>query len=147
MAANLGVIATLTQAGGLDSSQAHAFSDARVKTFLDYYVLAGTEGSGDTFDFFKTLRAGMRVIAIMLTVSTAQTSLTISIGDDASATRYASADTSLQSAGTYWFSGLTGATGFYEIGTNTNDEQILLTTGGATATAGNLAGAILVALD
>lgn len=143
MAAILMDHATDAQAGGLANWMAKGLIDARVKTMLDDYTIGGsTETSGSTIDVGGVLPSGANVVAIVIYVSTAQTSLTLSIGDDASATRYASASTSLQTAGTYVFSGQN-----YVTGTTSGDTQILLTTGGATMTAGNLRIAVFYTFD
>lgn len=143
MAAILMDVATDFQAGGLSNAVLNGLIDARVKAMLDSYTIGGsTETSGSTIDVGAQLPSGARVVAIIINVSTAQTSLTLSIGDDASATRYASASTSLQTAGTYVFSGEN-----YKTGQSTGDRQILFTTGGATMTAGQLEVAVLYTID
>ena len=134
--------ATNDQAGG-PSVIVPGLKDARVKACLDSYTIGGsTETSGSTIDVGALLPANAHVVAIGLHVSTNQTSLTVSIGDDASATRYASASTSLQTAGFYWYSGKN-----YVVGTSSGDNQIVLTTGGATMTAGQLEVVILYTMD
>lgn len=107
----------------------------RAKEFviLDFYTILGTEASGSTIKLFGSLPAGANLIQIELYVSAAQTALTASIGDADSTTRYKSATTDLQTAGSYRYS-LQGRV----VGTSTYDNQILITTGGATATAGTL---------
>lgn len=134
MVAILGDVATSTQAGGLANKVLNGLVDARKKSNLESYTIGGSsEVSGSTIDIGHLLPKGARVHSIMINVSVAQTSLTISIGDDASATRYASAITSLQTAGTYLISGKN-----YKTGQTDGDRQIVITTGGATMTAGQL---------
>ena len=142
MTAYYGDVATDYQAGGLANAVTSGLIDGRVKCNLESYTILGTEAAASTLDVGAELPKGARVIAIVVYVSAAQTALTLSIGDDASATRYASASTSLQAIGTYVYSGKN-----YTIGTASGDEQILLTTGGATATAGQLEVAVLYAID
>lgn len=142
MAAFLGDVATSFQAGGLSNAVLNGLIDARLKAMLDSYTIGATETTGSTIDIGAQLPAGARVVGIILHVSTNQSSLTVSIGDDASATRYASANTSLQSAGTYLFSGKN-----YKTGQSTGDRQIVLTTGGATMTAGQLEAVVLYTMD
>ena len=143
MATLLGDVATSVQAGGLSNAVLNGLVDARVKAMLESYTIGGSsETSGSTLDIGGLLPSGARVVAIVINVSTAQTSATLSIGDDASATRYASADTSIQNAGTYVFSGKN-----YKTGQSTGDLQIVLTTGGATLTAGQLEVAVLYTMD
>lgn len=142
MAAFLGDVATSFQSGGLSNAVLNGLIDARLKAMLDSYTIGATETTGSTIDIGAQLPAGARVVGIILHVSTNQSSLTVSIGDDASATRYASANTSLQSAGTYLFSGKN-----YKTGQSTGDRQIVLTTGGATMTAGQLEAVVLYTMD
>lgn len=133
MATVLGVIATAVAAGGVNNAVAQGHINARVKVNLDTYTIAGTEGTSSTITLGALIPKGARVLKVVLTVSANQTSATFSVGDDASATRYASASTSLQTAGRYEYDGSQ-----YEVGTTSGDDQIVLTTGGATLTAGTL---------
>lgn len=142
MSTVLGTVATVVDSGGLNNAVAQGFLNARVKAMLDSYTIAGTEATGSTITLGGLIPTGAKVIAIILYVSANQTSLTVSVGDDASATRYASAATSLQTAGTYLIGGKN-----YVVGTSTGDNQIVLTTGGATATAGTLQIAVLYTID
>lgn len=143
MATILADVATNVQAGGLNNAVLNGLIDARVKAHLDSYTIGGsTETSGSTIDIGALIPSGARVLAILVSVSTAQTSATLSIGDDASATRYANADTSIQNAGSYLFSGKN-----YLTGQSAGDRQIVLTTGGATLTAGQLEVAVLYTMD
>lgn len=142
MATVLGTVATVVDSGGLNNAVAQGFLNARVKAMLDSYTIVGTEAAASTITLGGLLPTGAKVVAIILYVSAAQTSLTVSVGDDASATRYASAATSLQTAGTYLIGGKN-----YVVGTATGDNQIVLTTGGATATAGTLQIAVLYTID
>lgn len=141
MVAYLGDIATLDQAGG-PSVIEQGRKDARVKVMTDSLTIAGTELSGSTIDIGAALPSKARVLEIVLNFSAAQTALTLSIGDDASATRYASASTGPQTEGITRVSGKN-----YQVGTSTGDRQILLTTGGATATAAQLEAQIYYTMD
>lgn len=143
MAAILADVATDFQAGGLDNAVLNGLIDARVKAMLDSYTIGGsTETSGSTIDIGAQLPSGCRVLEIILHFSVAQASLTLSIGDDASATRYGSALTGPQTAGITRVSGKN-----YKTGQSSGDRQILLTTGGATMTAGQLEVVILFTMD
>ena len=137
--------ATLVAAGGV-STLIQGLVDARVKCMLDSYTLVAlTATDGSTIDIGGVMPTGAHVIAIILNVTTDQTALTVSIGDDESPTRYASADTSLQTAGTYVFSGKN-----YNVDmttASTPDNQIVLLTGGANATAGQLEAVVLYSQD
>lgn len=132
MATLLGDVATDAQAG---TGQAHGLTNARVKANLDSYTIGGsTETSGSTIDLGGLIPKGARVKTLGLHVTTNQSSLTFKLGDDADDDRYvASGNTSLQTAGLYEFSGKN-----YQVGTTSGDDQIVLTTGGATMTAGQL---------
>lgn len=132
MATVLGVINTLVAAGGV-ATIGQGFIDGRVKVSSDSYVLAGTEASATVITLGKTLPAGARVLCHILTVTAAQTALTASLGDGNSATRYLSAGTQLQTAGSYIIGGKQ-----YVVGTATSDNQLSFLTGGATATAATL---------
>lgn len=144
MATYKGDVATAVAAGGLSNKVLKGLIDGRVKCMLDSITLAGTELSGSLIYLGSLLPAGANVIAIVLSVSVAQASLTFQLGDVASGTRYiSSANSGLQTALLpVLASGIN-----YVVGTATNDNQIMLTTGGATATAGVLKAAILYSQD
>ena len=115
------------------------FVDGKVKVNMDYYVALGTETAGAIITMGNLLPVGAKIIGHLLQISASTGSLTISVGDLETATRYVSASTSPATAGSYWFGGGKDATvGYYVIGTTTaptatsNDQQIILTTGGAT---------------
>lgn len=142
MATLLADVATSFQAGGLSNAVLNGLIDARLKAYLESYTILGTETAASTLDVGATVLSGSLVVGFLLYVSTDQTSLTVSIGDDASATRYASAITSLQTAGTYIVSGQN-----YKTGQSTGDLQMVITTGGATMTVGQLEIAIITTQD
>lgn len=116
------------------------FINGNVNCNLDFYVALGTETSGSVLYMGATLPVGAKILSIDLLSSANTASLTVSIGDLNSATRYASADTGMQTLRIKTFSGMVDATnGYYIVGTNpatptatNNDQQIILTTGGAT---------------
>ncbi len=138
-------VATLVAAGGV-STILSGLVDGRVKVMLDSLTIGGsTEVSGSTIDIGGLMPKGANVIAIILFVSTNQSALTVDIGDDEDADRYAAADTSLQTAGTYVFSGKNYVVDMTTA--STPDNQIVLTTGGATMTAGQLEAAVLYSID
>lgn len=143
MATIKGTLQTVFDAGsGVGSNLLGGIRDARVKACIDFYTLAGSEASGTVIEVFGELPAGANILSISLNFSAAQTSLTLSIGDAASATRYASASTGPQTAGETRVHGKG-----YVIGTNSGDNQIQLLTGGATATAATLVAVILYTTD
>ena len=129
---------------GVGSWMTAGYIRGDVHVMVDYYAAAGTEALGSILQMFPVLDTGIMVLGFMLSVTATTSSVTGSIGDLNSATRYASASTNFATAGTYWYSPVTMAsTGPYIIGTNytsaTNtDAQIIITTGGATLGATNV---------
>ena len=100
--------------------------------------------SGDVIELFGDLPAGAKIHAIILSVSVAQTTLTYSLGDSETADRYIAATADgLQTAITPIV--IEGKE--YVIGTIALDSQIILTTGGANATAGTLYAKVLYSVD
>lgn len=142
MANYKGSIATKVNTGGLTNASIQGFVDAREKVHCDTYTVAGTELSGSTINMCANIPAGAKVLSVVLSVDNAQTSATFSVGDSASATRYGSASTSLQTAGRYTYDGKQ-----YVVGTTSGDNGLLLTTGGATLTASTLRAEIRYVID
>ena len=140
-----GLTATAVAAGGLSNKLLSGLIDGRLKVMLDTYTIAGTEASGSTITLGGIMPKGANVVAILLYVSANQTTATFSIGDLESATRYASASTSLQTLGTYLYSGKNYVAD--DTTTTTTDRQIVLTTGGATLSAATLQAAIIYSID
>ena len=137
-----GTVKTAVDAGGLSNAMLQGLIDGRVKCNLETYTILGSELSGSVIKVADLIPAGANIIAILLTVSVAQSAATFSVGDANSATRYASASTLLQTAGIYVIPGKN-----YVVGTVATDNQILLTTGGATLTGATLDVAILYSHD
>lgn len=127
------------------------YSNGREKVNIDYYVALGSETSGTVILMGSLLPVGAKVISVAVTTSASTSSLTVSVGDLDSATRYASAATGPATLGISTYNGIIDATnGAYVIGTNPatptatdNDQQIKLTTGGATLAAGTIVGCIV----
>lgn len=142
MVAYLGVVNTAIAAGGVSNKVLQGLIDGRVKCNIETYTILGSELSASTIAIGAALPVGANVIGIILQVSAAQTSLTASVGDAGSATRYASAITGLQTANVIVF-----VPGKNYVITGTSDTQILITTGGATASAGILNAVILYSKD
>lgn len=138
----LGTVATAVAAGGIANQVVQGNIDARVKAHLDSYTIAGTETTGSTITLGGLIPKGAKVLEINLDVSANQTSATFDVGDSADADRYATASASLQTAGRYTFYG-----DQYVIGTATGDNQIVLTTGGATLTAATLKCEVIYVMD
>lgn len=140
MADVLGTVATAVASGGLDNAVLNGLIDGRLKCMLDSYTIAGTEVAGSTIKLGATLPKGANIVAILLNVSAAQTSLTANVGDTVLATRYATASTGLQSAGLTIIGGLN----YVVAATGTT---ILITTAAATASAATLTAAVVYAMD
>lgn len=141
----VGVTGTLIDAAGV-STILSGLVDARVKCMLDTYVILGTEIVGDTILLGGSVPIGANIIAIGINVDTAQTSANVDVGDAESATRYSTNDTGIQTANLmFWVSGDNYVTD--DTIPSTTDRRILLTTGGATLTAGNLQFVLLYSFD
>ena len=145
MPAFVGVTGTKIDAGGV-STILGGLVDGRVKCMLDTYVITGSEVVGDTILLGGIVPIGANIIAIGINVDAAQTSANVDIGDAESTTRYATDDTGIQTADTiFWTSGLNYVTD--DTTPSTTDRRILLTTGGATLTAGNLQFVLIYSFD
>lgn len=115
------------------------YINGRVKVNLDFYIGTGNEAAGSTILMGQILEQGAKILSIDVITSAATSSLTISVGDAASTTRYASASSGPASAGTTSYTGMFDATnGWYVVGTNANDNQLQLLTGGATLGSGTI---------
>ena len=133
--------ATSVSATGPSAWSTAGYVNGRMKANVDYIVMAA-QASGSVIYMGTKLPVGAMVLFHVISTTDAVGSLTVSIGDLDSATRYASAATSLQAAGAFVISGVSGGVP-YIIGTNPssggvstataadNDQQIILTTGGA----------------
>ena len=142
MVAYKGEVNTAVDAGGVVNAVLNGLIDARVKVNVENYTILGSELAASTINIGANLPKGAVILAIVLAVSAAQTAATFSVGDAGSATRYASAHTGLQTAVVPVIIG-----GKNYVITGTDDTEIVLTTGGATLTAGNLDAFILYAMD
>jgi len=151
-----GVVATAAQTGGPSNWQLGGVIDGRVKVMIDTYVAVATEAVASTIAFGQQLPVGANVISITLVSTVAQTSVTVTVGDKVSASRYGiAASTELQTAyspkvcypkagvyvttdGSLTAAGLPSAT---------NDCQIIVTTAGGTLVAGTIACYIMYTFD
>lgn len=110
-----------------------------VRCIIDTYVPVGTEAAGSKIYLFtdginKVLPTGANLIRIDFQMASTTSSLTGSVGDGLSSTRFASASTGFASATAFSISCITLATGVaYVVGTNPS------TTGPGTATPGTIA--------
>lgn len=129
-----GDIQTARDTGGISQFEGGRIN-ARVKVTAEQITLAGTETAGSVIALGGQLLAGATILKIELYATAAQTSLTFKLGDGASDDRYLAAGaTGLQTANSV----VTIPGDHYVIGTNASDNQLILTTAGATATAGEL---------
>jgi hypothetical protein len=140
-----GLIGNINSKGGYGQWQTPGYIRSALLSYTDWYVGLGTEVSGSTIRMFPLLDTGLMVLYFVYTVVASTGSLTMSIGDLDSATRYASASSNAATAGCYIVGGSLTSTGPYIIGTNPatptatdTDAQIVLTTGGATLGATNV---------
>lgn len=155
MATVYATIATYTATNALAGNvpgpavwQTAGYINGREKVTMDFYVALGTETAGTVIMMGAPLPVGAKILAISVTTTVNTGSLTVSVGDLNSATRYASADTGPATARLTSYNGIIDATnGAYVIGSNpavptttNNDQQLKLTTGGATLAAGNIIG-------
>ena len=151
-----GVVATAALTGGPSNWQNQGVIDGRVKVMIDTYVALATEAVASTIAFGKMLPVGANVISITLVSTVAQSSVTVTVGDMVSASRYGiAAGTELQTAysphvcypkaGVY----VTTDNSVKADGTPsaTNDCKIIVTTAGGTLVAGMIACYIQYTMD
>lgn len=139
----LGVNQTLVDAGGL-ATIARGLHNGRIKVNYDSYTADGTEAAGSTIQLCGDLPAGAKIIAIILAAGTAQSSLTMTVGNSYDADAYLAAGaTQLQTASVALVLSGKGVI----VGTNTGDNDILITTAAATMTAGTIYAAVLYSVD
>ena len=158
MADSLSTVATalnLTASlGGPQEWQLPGVINAPVRCMVDSFTPLGTEAAGAVIRFFtdgvnQVLPAGANILRFDFIMSSTTSSLTCSVGDKNSATRYVSASTGFAGATAFSVSGVISGSP-YIIGTNAattgpgtaspgtvsnGDNQIILTTGGATLSA------------
>lgn len=103
---------------------------SNLKVQADSYTFAG-EASGTVLRVGNSLPAGARIHAIIINSAALGSGVTLDVGDSHTATRYDTAIACTSAAQTI-ADNIGGKN--YKIGTNTGDNQILLTTGGAAAT-------------
>lgn len=139
-----GAQATAINTGGI-SQVLSGLIDGRVKCMLDTYSIGtGDLAVGSTIIIGGKMPVGANVIAILLAVSAAQTSLTFQLGDAGDPDRYAATGhTGLQTATTPVLIGGKN----YVVQTAGTDDQIRLLTEGATATLATLTAAVLYSID
>lgn len=135
-----GVQATAVNTGGV-SQILSGLIDGRVKCMIDSVALTTDYASGSTIVMGGKIPVGANILAIAVEVTDAQTSLTASIGVSGSTTLFASAHAALQTADTQVIFGGRGHV------ITSGADQILITTGGATATAATLYCVVLYSID
>jgi hypothetical protein len=133
MAAVKGVNRTLYDAGG-ESKVAQGQTDARVKCNIDTYVPLGTEAAGSTIAMGPTLPANAKIVGQYLAVLTQEAGVTLAVGDSNDADRYI---TAIAADSVLFSDNLRQIGAGYVIGTNTGDNQILITTAGNTLGVGD----------
>ena len=132
------VIAAAVVAGGVSNWQTPGYIRGNVRVMVDWYVGTSSDTTGSVISMFPPLDAGSMILFFILGASASTGSLTFSLGDSGSATRYLSAGTGIATAGSNIIPTLEASTGPYIIGTNTGDNQIIITTGGATLGTGTI---------
>ena len=132
------VIAAAMVAGGVSNWQTPGYIRGNVRFMVDWYVGTSSDTAGSVISMFPPLDAGSMILFFILGASASTGSLTFSLGDSGSATRYLSAGTGIATAGSNIIPTLEASTGPYIIGTNTGDNQIIITTGGATLGTGTI---------
>jgi len=145
--------------GGVSNWQTPGYIRGNVRCMIDYYVAVGSgEDAGSTIEFFPLLEAGTVVMGFIAYTSGTTSSLTFNLGDLDSASRYASASTAWQAAGSTLISSIwaSATTGPYVAGTNPvsggiftptstdDDRQILVTTAGASLASAHVYGLIML---
>lgn len=131
-----GVIATAVAGGGLANKQQNGYIDVRNKSMYDIYTTKGTEGVGSTIAMCGILPVGCLIRDITLFNSAITGGASISVGDSNSATRYILATATSAAAKTAIAAAQAPTAVGYEIGTNTGDNQLLLTVSGGTLAVG-----------
>lgn len=128
MAAVKGVNRTLYDAGG-ESKISQGQTDAREKVNIDTYVPLGTEAAGSTIAMGPTLPKGAKIIGQKISVLAQDAMVTLAVGDSADPDRYI---TAFAADSILYNDNLRQIGAGYEIGQATGDNQVLITTAGAT---------------
>ena len=133
-----GVICQDMVTGGIANWTTPGYIRGNVKVMVDWYVGTASDTTGSVISMFPPLDAGSMILFFILGASASTGSLTFSLGDSGSATRYLNAGSGIATAGSNIIPTLEASTGPYIIGTNTSDNQIIITTGGATLGTGTI---------
>ena len=128
-----GVSQTAIDAGGLANMLAAGLVDGRVKCCIDTYTADTSLASGSTIEFCGELPAGAKIIGGFLAATIAQASLTFTFGTQYNADEFVvTGEDGLQTAlAPVVFSGRG-----YVVGTDTLDNQLVLTTEASDTTTG-----------
>ena len=129
MATVYGTNATKIAAGGLANKIDNGNIDAKIKIFIDDYTFAAS-AAGTVVKVGPTLPAGAVILDVRVMNAASGGSVTFSVGDSDTAARYISAADGNSAAAVKVLTLNMG----YVIGTTTGDNQILITTAGASAT-------------
>jgi hypothetical protein len=111
--------------------------EARVRYMQDTYTTVTADAAGSTYEM-QTPPVGSRIIDMILTSTGTETSQTLSVGDAVASVgpaRYLTAQ-DISSVGMFRLDVYTSIG--YVIGTTTLDDQIILTTAGATGGVGDV---------
>jgi hypothetical protein len=115
----------------------------RVRVMQDSYTFA-SEAVNDTILLFQDLKAGATILDLVIDSTAVTNAVTLDIGDSDTADRYingynAQANTTSRGATTAAGGQFQGATGSqYVVGTNTGDEQVIITVLSAIPTDGSI---------
>lgn len=143
MSAVLGVNNTLIATGGIASQLAKGLYDARVKCIIDTYE-ASALATSSTIKMGGTLPNGARVVGFTLAYDALGT-VSLSVGDSASAARYLASFDSANTAGIKNEILVDGLD--YVIGTASGDNQVVISTTGVSAATGTIKLAIFYTQD
>ena len=142
----LGVVATAVAAGGVANKVLQGLIDGRVKCMVDSYVVPDTNvAAASTIKLGQVLPKGAHILAIILSSSVAQTTVTVLVGTtyDTNAFAMTGVFTAFQTA---LVPGIVSGAG-YVVGTAALDDQIVLTTEAAVLQVGTITGIILYTND
>jgi len=129
-----GRINTLVNTGG-QSTILQGFIDGRVKSMVDDYTADATEDAGSTIKVGGTLPTGAKIVGVQISNTAQAASVTLAVGDSDDPDRYITA----YAADSVRFNNDLNDTGNgYVVGTNSGDNQVLITTAGATLTASDV---------
>lgn len=143
MSAVSGVQQTKIDAGGLSNMHAEGVRDGRVKVIVDSYEAAALATSS-TIKMGGVLPAGARILGFTLAYDNIST-VSLSVGDSASAARYLASFDTAATAGIKNEILVDGLD--YVVGTASGDNQIIISTTGVSAATGTIKLAVFYSKD